>query len=268
MIGYGYTSSPSYKLDVNGSFNAVSGYIGGYAIATQSWVTSQGYITSSGSCAYASSAGYGNTVLGSYTTNGGQQGPAYFGRNRVGFLMMNTVVNGNGQYKDWVIMDCYSGNDVGGGVAIGVNRQALGAYIMRSEAARSSWSQSAELIGTHNYTSYCATATQGSHADTAYGWGNHASAGYTKNTGTVTSVAVKINGSVKGTVTGSGTIDLGTGWTKILSLSGVPTSGTSGEPGMLYTGGTSSQPALYLCVGKTGQYTYAWAEIKVDRMIS
>lgn len=55
-------------------------------------------------------------------------------------------------------MDCYGGNDVGGGVAIGVNRQSLGAYIMRSAAARTSWAESAELIGTHNYTTYCATA--------------------------------------------------------------------------------------------------------------
>lgn len=42
--------------------------------------------------------------------------------------------------------------------------------------------------------------------NTVAGWG------YTKNTGTVTSVAVKINGTVKGTVTGSGTIDLGSGY--------------------------------------------------------
>lgn len=34
--------------------------------------------------------------------------------------------------------------------------------------------------------------------------------GFTKNTGTVTSVAVKMNGETKGTVTSSGTIDLGT----------------------------------------------------------
>ena len=35
--------------------------------------------------------------------------------------------------------------------------------------------------------------------------------GFTKNTGTVTSVAVKMNGATKGTITSSGTIDLGTG---------------------------------------------------------
>ena len=39
---------------------------------------------------------------------------------------------------------------------------------------------------------------------TVSGWG------FTKNTGTVTSVAVKMNGTSKGTVTSSGTIDLGT----------------------------------------------------------
>lgn len=39
---------------------------------------------------------------------------------------------------------------------------------------------------------------------TVSGWG------FTKNTGTVTSVAVKMNGATKGTVTSSGTIDLGT----------------------------------------------------------
>lgn len=50
-------------------------------------------------------------------------------------------------------MDCYHASDVGGAVAIGVNRQSLGAYIMRSEAARTAWAASAELIGTHNYAS-------------------------------------------------------------------------------------------------------------------
>ena len=41
-------------------------------------------------------------------------------------------------------------------------------------------------------------------SSTVSGWG------FTKNTGTVTSVAVKMNGETKGTVTSSGTIDLGT----------------------------------------------------------
>ena len=97
-----------------------------------------------------------STIVGSYTYNGGKQNPNYFGVNKVGALMMNTTVNGNSHYKDWLFMDCYSGNDVGGGVAIGVNRQALGAYIMRSAAARTAWAESAELLGTHNWSIYCA----------------------------------------------------------------------------------------------------------------
>ena len=53
------------------------------------------------------------------------------------------------------------------------------------------------------------------------------SLGYTKNTGTVTSVSVKINGVVKGTVTGSGTIDLGTYLTSHQSLSNYVTLNTA-----------------------------------------
>nr|DAG73057.1 MAG TPA: tail protein [Caudoviricetes sp.] len=91
------------------------------------------------------------TLFGNYTHNGGQQNPNYFGKNRVGALMMNTSVNGNSNFKDWLLMDCYEANDVGGGVAFGVNRQTLGAYIMRSNADRGSWVESAELVGTHNF---------------------------------------------------------------------------------------------------------------------
>ncbi len=109
-----------------------------------------------------------NKVSGAYTGNGGQQKPNYFGTNQVGFLMMNTTVNNNSHYKDWIIMDCYSGSDVGGAVAFGVNRQSLGAYIMRSESGRASWAESAELLHTSNYTSYTVTKT-GSGASGTWG---------------------------------------------------------------------------------------------------
>lgn len=50
--------------------------------------------------------------------------------------------------------------------------------------------------------------------------------GFTKNKGTVTSVAVKMNGTAKGTVTSSGTIDLGTVITSHQDISGLmPKSG-------------------------------------------
>lgn len=93
-------------------------------------------------------------LLGSYTDNGGQQNPNYFGTNKIGALMMNTNVDGSTGFKDWIILDCYSGNDAGGAVAIGVNRQTLGAYIMRSDSSRKTWSDKATLIGTHNYKNY------------------------------------------------------------------------------------------------------------------
>lgn len=115
-------------------------------------------------------------LVGSYTENGGQQNPNYFGLNKVGFLMMNTTVNGNSSYKDWLIMDCYGGNDVGGGVAFGVNRQKLGAYIMRSDASRKAWAEGAELLHTANYTEYTVTKS-GSGASGTWGINVTGSAG-------------------------------------------------------------------------------------------
>lgn len=115
-------------------------------------------------------------VVGSYTGDGGQQNPNYFGTNKVGFLMMNTTVNGDSYYKDWIIMDCYSGSDVGGGVALGVNRQKLAAYIMRSDASRKAWAESAELLHTSNYTSYTVTKS-GSGASGTWGINVTGSAG-------------------------------------------------------------------------------------------
>lgn len=103
--------------------------------------------------AYASSAGsatYAHKVRGEYTGSGGQLNPNAIGRNYVGFRMMNTTVGTNGSYKDWIISDCYSGTDVGGAVAFGMNRQALGAYLMGSDSGRASWSRKGEFWGTWN----------------------------------------------------------------------------------------------------------------------
>lgn len=99
----------------------------------------------------ATAGGAANTLLGDYV---GGQGPNYFGKNKVGALMMSTVVNSNDTWKDWLILDCYSNDDAGGAVAFGISRQTLGAFIMRSNADRASWAESAELLGTHNYNSY------------------------------------------------------------------------------------------------------------------
>lgn len=96
------------------------------------------------------SATYAHKVRGEYTSNGGQQNPDYFGVNWVGFRMMNTTIGTNSQYKDWIISDCYSGNDVGGAVAFGMNRQSLGAYLMGSDAARTSWTRKGTFWGDWN----------------------------------------------------------------------------------------------------------------------
>lgn len=103
--------------------------------------------------AYATSAGsasYAHKVRGEYTGNGGQQNPNYFGTNWVGFRMMNTTVGTDSQYKDWIISDCYSGNDIGGAVAFGMNRQSLGAYLMGSDSNRSSWTRKGTFWGDWN----------------------------------------------------------------------------------------------------------------------
>lgn len=96
------------------------------------------------------SATYAHKVRGEYTGGGGQQNPNYFGTNWIGFRMMNTTVGTDSQYKDWIISDCYSGNDVGGAVAFGMNRQSLGAYLMGSDSNRSSWTRKGTFWGDWN----------------------------------------------------------------------------------------------------------------------
>ncbi|MEN6411624.1 MAG: hypothetical protein ABFC84_02535 [Veillonellales bacterium] len=117
-------------------------------------VASAGYADSAGYAASAGSApangGTSTTVTGSYTGNGGQQAPNYFGTNKAGFLMMNTSINGDSNYKNFLIMDNYSGADVGGATALGLGRQTNRAFIMRSDANRTAWNESAELITTAN----------------------------------------------------------------------------------------------------------------------
>jgi hypothetical protein len=96
------------------------------------------------------SATYAHKVRGEYTGGGGQQNPNYFGTNWVGFRMMNTTVGTDSQYKDWIISDCYGGNDFGGAVAFGMNRQSLGAYLMGSDSNRSSWTRKGTFWGDWN----------------------------------------------------------------------------------------------------------------------
>lgn len=100
-----------------------------------------------------------NTVNAIYTTNGGQQGPSYFGTNRAGFLMSNATVNGDSHYKNWIYVDAYNGNDAGGATALGLDRTEARAFIMQSDATRASWNNTAEIITTANVGSYSTSDT-------------------------------------------------------------------------------------------------------------
>lgn len=93
-------------------------------------------------------------VSGTYSGNGGQQGPGYFGTLHAGFLMSNAKVNSDTNYKNWLYMDNYPGNDAGGATAFGVSRVAPRAFLMQSDAKRSSWNNYAELLSTYNYNTY------------------------------------------------------------------------------------------------------------------
>ena len=185
------------------------------------------------------------TISGSYTYNGGQQNPNYFGTNKVGALMMNTIVNSNNQYKDWIIMDCYSGNDVGGGVAFGVNRQTLGAYIMRSAATRTSWAESAELLGTHNYSSYALPLSGGTVTGTLVLSKTQDAAGNANNSpaliigGTATSQHIEIDGNEilsksNGTTPSTLYLQDGSGNVCVAGSGGLRLDNTSGHLYMLY----------------------------------
>lgn len=191
-----------------------------------------------------------NYVVGSYTGNGGLQKPNYFGTNKVGFLMMNATVNGDSNYKDWIIMDCYSGTDVGGGVAFGVNRQKLGAYIMRSTAARTAWVESAELLHTQNYTSYTVTKTGSGASGT---WGISISGNATTSTKLAT--ARSINGT---NFDGSGNITTAT-WGTARTL-------TIGNTGKSVNGGGNVSWSLSEIGAAASNHTHSYLPLSGGAM--
>ena len=86
---------------------------------------------------------------------------------------------------------------------------------------------------------------------TVSGWG------FTKNTGTVTSVAVKMNGESKGTVTSSGTIDLGTVITRHQDISGLMPKSGGTFTGEVKFGNTENFQGYYIkrMIGSLGAGT-------------
>ena len=85
-----------------------------------------------------------------YTGNGGQQGPGYVGMYNFICLMMNTSVNGDYSFKNWLLCDAYAGSDVGGATAIGVSRQNMKVFAMSSNADRTAWNRTCEIYTTEN----------------------------------------------------------------------------------------------------------------------
>lgn len=72
-----------------------------------------------------------NRISGVYTGNGGKQAPSYVTSGKVRFNMMNTNTNGNTNYKDFILMDTYTGSDVPYVTAIGISKTAIPmAFIM------------------------------------------------------------------------------------------------------------------------------------------
>lgn len=85
---------------------------------------------------------------------------------------------------------------------------------------------------------------------TVSGWG------FTKNKGTVTSVAVKMNGSEKGNVTSSGTIDLGTVLTNASAFA-TSAQGTKADNAMPKSGGTFTGNVTFPTTPKVGSSSLA-----------
>ena len=127
-------------------------------------------------------------IKGSYTGNGGQQNPSYIGGASVRFNMMNTTINSDSSYKDFILMDTYSGPDVPYVTALGIDKAATArAFIMSGKKGGSSWDYKAELISTQNigsqsvnYATSAGSASSATNADKLDGY--HGSAGASAST--------------------------------------------------------------------------------------
>lgn len=90
------------------------------------------------------------SIVGRYTGSGGVQGPNYMGANAVRFNMMYANPPGNSSdgdtnYCDWILMNCYSWSDVPYATAIGISKKTSNprAWIMcgPNSSDRSTWSR-------------------------------------------------------------------------------------------------------------------------------
>ena len=170
-----YASRKEMTMGTDGKLSNPQGFVGN---VTGNCSGSSGSCTGNAVTATTASSCSGNSatatkVVGTYTGNGGQQNPRYVGKERVCFNMMNTSINGNSQYKDFMMSDCYSGFDVGGTTAIGVCRQSMRVFAMRADAGTSpnrptSWAESCEI----NTTVRTQIPIGGTHTTNGEIWGS------------------------------------------------------------------------------------------------
>lgn len=114
-------------------------------------------------------------VNGNYTGNGGQQPPSYVPGGKVRFNMMNTPVNGDGSYKDFLLMDTYTGEDVPVTTAFGISKSsALRAFIMQGVKGGAVWERAAEIFTTANFNPANYAAANHNHDGTYQPAGSYA----------------------------------------------------------------------------------------------
>ena len=235
----GVTAGTYRSVTVNAQGHVTAGSnpttIAGYGITDAPTKTGGGAsgtwgISISGKANTAGTAEIAYKVRGTYSQHGGQQGPAYFGRNSAGFLMSDANVNSDTRFKNWLYMDNYDGNDVGGATAFGVSRVEPRAFLMQSDAKRSSWNNSAELLSTYNYNNYAPTKTGGGASGT---WGINISG----NSATATKAAQDSAGQ-----------QINTTYIKGLSVSGKTITYTKGNG---TTGTITTQDTTYNFGGTT-----------------
>ena len=103
-----------------------------------------------------------NLINGSYTGSGGKQPPSYIPSGKIRFNMMNTVVGTDSNYKDFILMDSYTGNDVPYVTAIGVRKASTPeAYIMsgaKGNTTEANWVKTT-LLSALNYNKYAPSKT-------------------------------------------------------------------------------------------------------------
>jgi hypothetical protein len=103
-----------------------------------------------------------NLINGSYTGSGGKQPPSYIPSGKIRFNMMDTVVGTDSNYKDFILMDSYTGNDVPYVTAIGVRKTSTPeAYIMsgaKGNTTEANWVKTT-LLSALNYNNYAPSKT-------------------------------------------------------------------------------------------------------------